>query len=106
MRTLRLVARFGCFDRTYEGLKRASVMLGVRGTDPRFDRTYEGLKHGEGGVSVAQAGRHRFDRTYEGLKPPLLGEESHIAGAQRNCPGSFLEEPRVSTRRNFLSGKT
>ena len=43
MKALRLVAYFGCFDRTYEGLKLPVARRGL-GAKAGFDRTYEGLK--------------------------------------------------------------
>ena len=56
MRTLRLVARFGCFDRTYEGLKPATGEVPPE-RSPRFDRTYEGLKQH---VQDLGGGQHGF----------------------------------------------
>jgi len=48
MRSLRLVAHFGCFDRTYEGLKHATGVGEAAWESIRFDRTYEGLKPSTG----------------------------------------------------------
>ncbi len=54
------------FDRTYEGLKRASQK--ARGpVGAAFDRTYEGLKQDDGNLYGFEPG-DAFDRTYEGLK--------------------------------------